>query len=112
MSDNPAPRAEGASPDKPVTWAEMLGTLAAESERADISRARLIADLAGEQLTPIECTTLRSAIAHQARRVEVFSAVWRAIWALRSDDKLLRRLREISAAERGGDLDADQTRYD
>ncbi|WP_315701309.1 MULTISPECIES: hypothetical protein [unclassified Bradyrhizobium] len=88
----------------------MLGALAGESERADISRNRLVAELAGEQVTPIERVTLRSAIAHQSRRVEVFSAAWRAIWALRSDEKLLRRLREISAAERGGELDADQTR--
>lgn len=108
MSDNPAPRRDGASP---ITWAEILAVLAAEAGNSDRWLTRLTEELA-QGAGDTSAAVLQSAIDQHERRAEVFSAAWRFIWHMRSDRRMRERLSELTAAERGGDIEADQVRYE
>lgn len=106
MSDNPAPRRNGATP---ITWGEILAALSAEAANSDRWLKMLSADLAeAPQASPV----LQAAIDRHARRAEVFSAAWRFIWHLRSDPRMRDRLRDLTAAERGGEIELDSIRYE
>ncbi|WP_316234985.1 MULTISPECIES: hypothetical protein [unclassified Bradyrhizobium] len=109
MSDNPAPRRVGASP---VKWGEILSALSTESANADRWMKLLTEELAAGELGDKSRAVLQSAIASHERRAEVFAAAWRFIWVLRHDDRLRDRLRAVLAAERVGEVEADQLRYD
>lgn len=101
MTANPAPQASGASPEvAPVKWGEMLQSLLREVKRAERWRESLTRDLADTTLTPAARDVLQRAITAHDRRAEVFAAIWRAVWHLRSDDRLRERLSQVTAAER------------
>jgi hypothetical protein len=108
-AQNPAPRGDGASP---VKWGEILAALAAETVNADRWQKMLAGELAASEMAPRERAVLQSAIAQHERRAEVFGAAWRFVWALRGDPRLRERLRDVLAAERGGEIDTDQVRYE
>lgn len=102
-TENPAPRAEGASPDDVrVSWLDLATAADNEGGRARIWRDELrrqLDTLDGE-LSEVERDTLRRGIRAHARTVAVFEAMARLIERVRGDRAILARLQEIDAAER------------
>lgn len=109
MNANPAPPAEVAPAQ--VKWGDVLARLKVDVDRCEMWRAVLLHDLADEKMPAKQRALVQAAIAQHERSAEIYATAWRVIWSVRSDRQMLRRLEEITAAERSSD-DSDQVRYE
>jgi hypothetical protein len=111
---NPEPRAGGASPAaEPVGWTEMLAAVKGESNRYDFRLGILKAELSDRAMHPKERANVLRVIEQQERHAEVFAAAWRVLWSVRSDQKMLDRLKQLGGhATACRDNADDEIRYE
>jgi hypothetical protein len=106
-SPAPKPKVE------PVGWSEMLAAIKGETVNHDFRLGILKRELLDPGLTAAGIASLLRSIEEMDRRAEVFAAAWRVLWCVRTDERLLKRLKQVRAAEQASDDgQQDHVRYD
>jgi hypothetical protein len=91
----------------------MLAAIKSETERFDFRLGALRRELTEPSLTDRERDTVQRVIEQHERHAQVFAAAWRVLWCVRSDECLLRRLKEVRRTEQGSDdIHPDHVKYD
>ncbi|MGC2780833.1 MAG: hypothetical protein WA418_34880 [Bradyrhizobium sp.] len=113
MSEEPQPPAPERPKVEPVTWTVLLATVKNETNRYDFRLKIFRQELVEASLSAGERENLERIIAGLERHAQVFVKVWDVLWAVRSDERLLKRFNEVRRAElRGVEQQPDHVQYD